>query len=172
MHLQLVVDDRLKITSVYSGFPGCTHDARVLRNSALFDKCESGQVTLLPGAYIVADSAYPVKKWLICPFRDNGRLTARQHRLNRVLSSQRQCVIGHLKGPFRRIREIPMHTPKDICTLIVAACILHNICINANDHINDYIVCDDMQHPNNYPNVFANCPDGTQKRNAIMNALP
>ena len=65
-----------------------------------------------------------------------------------------------------------MHTPKDICILIVAACILHNLCINANDHVDEYIVCDENPHPNNYPNVFANCPDGTQMRNAIMNALP
>ena len=65
-----------------------------------------------------------------------------------------------------------MHTPKDICTLIVAACIFYNLCINANDHVDEYIVCDETPHPNNYLNVFANCPDGTQMRNAIMNALP
>ena len=65
MHDHLVVDDRLKITSVFTGYPGCTQDACVLKNSALFDECESGQVTLLPGGYVIADTAYPVKMWLI-----------------------------------------------------------------------------------------------------------
>ena len=37
VHVQLVVDDHLKITSVFTGYPGCTHDACVLKNSALFD---------------------------------------------------------------------------------------------------------------------------------------
>ena len=88
-----------------------------------------------------------VKQWLICPFKENGRLTTRQHRLTCVSSSQRQCVeqaIGHLKDRFRRLREIPMYSPKDICTLIVAACIMHNLCVKAHDNVDEYIVSQDI----------------------------
>ena len=33
---QLVVDDRMLIRDAYVGWPGCTHDARVFRNSPLW----------------------------------------------------------------------------------------------------------------------------------------
>jgi hypothetical protein len=35
IQLQLVVDDTLTMTDTYVGWPGCTHDARVFRNSPL-----------------------------------------------------------------------------------------------------------------------------------------
>ena len=35
IQLQLVMDDTLTITDTYVGWPGCTHDARVYRNSPL-----------------------------------------------------------------------------------------------------------------------------------------
>ena len=127
--------------------------------------------------YLVMHTTF-VKQWLIyiCPFKENGRLTTRQHRLTCVSSSQRQCVeqpIGHLKDRFRRLREIPMYSPKDICTLIVAACIMHNLCVKAHDNVDEYIVSQDIPpHPNNYPSVFASSPDVFQTRNATMNTLP
>lgn len=58
------------IISAYTGWPGCAHGARVLRNSTLFTKGENGMSKI-------------VKK-----------------RFNYVLSSRRQTIeraIGHLK---------------------------------------------------------------------------
>ncbi|XP_070564609.1 uncharacterized protein [Ptychodera flava] len=49
MQLQVIVDDHLLITNAYTGWPGCTHDARVLRNSSVFTGIETDQVTLDPG---------------------------------------------------------------------------------------------------------------------------
>lgn len=72
----------------YTGWPGCTHDARVFRNSSLFDKAENGQC-VMHGKFIIADSAYPLMNWLMTPFiihHDNGRLNAQQRRFNQMLS--------------------------------------------------------------------------------------
>lgn len=41
IYLQLVVDNKLLIRDTYVRWPGSTHDARVLRNSDLFDKEET-----------------------------------------------------------------------------------------------------------------------------------
>ncbi|XP_069131771.1 uncharacterized protein [Argopecten irradians] len=46
IQLQAVVDNNLMITNAYCGWPGCTHDARVLRNSELFSKAENGTLFL------------------------------------------------------------------------------------------------------------------------------
>ncbi|KAG8180998.1 hypothetical protein JTE90_024746 [Oedothorax gibbosus] len=42
--LQGVADHKKRFTNVYFGWPGSIHDARVLFNSPLHDKCESGEI--------------------------------------------------------------------------------------------------------------------------------
>ncbi|VDI33740.1 Hypothetical predicted protein [Mytilus galloprovincialis] len=172
--LDLVVDNTLKILDVYSGWPGCTHDARVLRNSSLCRRAEGGEL-FGPNKVIVGDSAYPVKNWLITPFKDNGHLSARQRRFNKALSSFRQAVertIAHVKGRFRRLRELTIHEPKQIVLTILAGCILHNLCIIAHEDIDLYIDRDNDNHPNNYVNIFQNDVGGVEIRQQMMANLP
>lgn len=66
--LQVVCDDTLLLTNIYTGWPGSTHDARVLRNSELFTRAEAGSC-IDPDKLIIGDSAYPLKPWLVTPFR-------------------------------------------------------------------------------------------------------
>ncbi|XP_033727611.1 putative nuclease HARBI1 [Pecten maximus] len=93
IQLQLVVDDNLVINDPYTylGWPGSTHDARVLRNCELFRKAENGE-KILNNHYILGDGAYPLKPWLMTPFRDNGHLSPAQRRFNKAFPSARQCV--------------------------------------------------------------------------------
>ena len=81
MQLQLIVDDHLLITDAYVGWSGATHDARVLRNSPIYEKAENNLI--LRNDFIIGDSAYPLRRWLQTPFRDNGRLNQQQKRYNR-----------------------------------------------------------------------------------------
>ena len=90
-YLQVMSDHNLLIRQAFTGWPGCAHDARVLRNSSLYELAESGRY-IRPDMFLLADSAYPLKSWLITPFKDNGHLNARQRQFNRVLSSIRQVV--------------------------------------------------------------------------------
>lgn len=61
-----------------------THDARVLRQSSLYDIGENSN-KIGPNKYLIGDSAYPLFEWLITPFRDNGRLNQGQRRFNSVI---------------------------------------------------------------------------------------
>ena len=67
--------------SVSTGYPGSLHDARVLRQSQIFDAAENDLILTEPivdvngtivWPLIVGDSAYPLKPWLLCPFKDNS----------------------------------------------------------------------------------------------------
>ncbi|XP_062609347.1 uncharacterized protein LOC134271110 [Saccostrea cucullata] len=177
IQLQVVVDNDLMLRDIYTGWPGSTHDARVLRNSSLFTNATAGQYFDV-NKYIIADSAYPLKAWLITPFKDNGRLNINQRRFNRVLSSARQVVeraIGHLKQRFRRLQEITIHDSDEIVKTIVSGCILHNLCILHHDSVEDFLTNDPNDgngHPNNYPNLYPDGRDGVQKRNQLVQGLP
>ncbi|XP_062608040.1 uncharacterized protein LOC134269867 [Saccostrea cucullata] len=150
----------LLITDSFVGWPGCTHDSRVFRNSPIYEELENAMLN--PNIFIIGDSAYPLKPYLITPFRDNGRLTAAQRHFNRKLSTSRQTVergIGLLKCRFRRLTSLPCFDVERTCKAITACCVLHNICILSNDSVNDIL---DNNFPdnnvNNYGQLYANAP--------------
>lgn len=132
--LQGVVDVNLKFTNIYCGEPGSMHDARVLRRSPLFHNAQENTERLFPNStFIIGDSAYPLLRWLIPLFRDNGYLTPQQTEFNYLHSSTRMAVekaFGLLKGRFRRLKFLELQDMQFISELITACCILHNICVD------------------------------------------
>ena len=136
--LQAVVREDLRFTNIFAGFPGKVHDARVLRQSTLF---QNGSALCGEG-HLLGDSAYPNMSWLLTPFRDNGRLTDVQLRYNYTHSSIRSTVeraFGLLKGRFTRLQHINQNEIEGIVQTVVTGCILHNICIMNHDDFHELL---------------------------------
>lgn len=130
--LQAVVREDMRFVHVFAGFPGKVHDARVLKESPLYEtgrsKCREG--------HILGDSGYPNLPWLLTPFRDNGHLSEAQKTYNTVHSSIRSKVeraFGLLKGRFTRLQNIYQRDIKTIVNTIITSCVLHNICLVNDD---------------------------------------
>ena len=127
--------------------------------------------------FVSGDSAYPISRFVLTPFRDTGRLTPCQKYFNTRISSARQCVeraIGHIKCRFRRLRDIHCCDILEICKLVMAACILHNLCVLNHDEITEYLDQDNIDNNrqiNNYPPVFPNTAEGIHKRNQLVEYL-
>ena len=89
------------------------HDARVLRNTPVYLEIELNPANLFPGnIHILEDAAYPLKTWLLTPFRDNGRLTPQQRRYNVAHSATRMVVercFGLSKGGFSKTQNVNGH---------------------------------------------------------------
>lgn len=135
--LQAVVREDLRFTNIFAGFPGKVHDARVLRQSPLF---QNGSA-LCGDGHLLGDSAYPNMSWLLTPFRDTGRLTNVQLHYNYTHSSIRITVeraFGLLKGRFTRLQHINQNEMEGIVQTVVTGCILHNICIINNDNFKNF----------------------------------
>jgi len=112
------------------------HDARLLRKSSIYRKADNPDY--FQNFYLLGDSAYPSLPWLIPPFKDNGRLTEEQKAFNFRLSSTRIIIehaFGLLKGRFRRLGHFENLHIKLIVKCIMAACVLHNMCLLENDLI-------------------------------------
>ena len=97
-------------------WPGAVHDARILRNSDLFEDFEGGNY--LTGV-ILGDSGYMVRDWLMTPLRDP---TTRQERAYQFAqSSTRSTVertIGVAKQRFQCLRYGLRLQPPKACKVI------------------------------------------------------
>ncbi|XP_036140521.1 protein ANTAGONIST OF LIKE HETEROCHROMATIN PROTEIN 1-like isoform X2 [Monomorium pharaonis] len=179
INLQAVVDADMKFTNIYCGQPGSLHDARVLRKSVLYNSANEHREVIFPNEkFIIGDSAYPSLQWLVPPFRDNGYLTPHQTEFNFIHSSTRMVVekaFGYLKGRFRRIKFFSEYRKMSFITnTVVAACILHNLCLNCNDdNFNDNNV--EIEEPNdninNDTNEDVNCELQVDRRMQVFREI-
>ncbi|XP_018372880.1 PREDICTED: putative nuclease HARBI1 [Trachymyrmex cornetzi] len=154
INLQAIVDADMCFTNIYCGEPGSLHDARVFRRSLLYEMVIQDKNLLFPNqTFLLGDSAYPCLSWLIPPFRDNGHLTPRQTEFNFMHSSIRIIVekaFGQLKGHFRRIKFFTEYRDITFVTnTVIAACVLHNYCIDKND-VYDFPEYNDINNINIY----------------------
>lgn len=171
--MQVVCDHKKKIRSVFIGFPGSVHDARVFWRSPLARDLQ----TLCGENIILGDSAYPCLRNRITPFKDNGRLTRQHINFNRTLSSCRYVIehcFGLLKQKFRQLYYCKLRQVEHIVHFIRACCVLHNLAIDdefqiineSEDETND---AENSQFANE--NVEVDAPEGTSFRNYLMNRM-
>ena len=147
--MQAVVDCKYLYRDVVIGWPGSVHDARVFTNSSIFKKGNEGN--LFPddltmeihgtelSPIIVADPAYPLLPWVLKGFQRKDDQPRRERVFNYRLSRARMTVentFGRWKGRFIRFRKcVDMEVPA-LVNVVLASCILHNICeIQNNDFL-------------------------------------
>nr|CAI5829062.1 unnamed protein product [Callosobruchus analis] len=131
--IQGVCDHNKKFIDLLVGEAGSIHDARLLKRSSLYEKCVKG---FLQRDFLLGDSAYPLLNWLLPPFRDNGNLTPNQREFNYRHSATWIKIgnaFGALKGRFRRLKRFDNENIMFMVERIIAAAVLHNICIDFQD---------------------------------------
>ena len=145
VNLQGIVDSNLKFIHVTVSYTGSIHDARVLRLSGLYELAENEQILSGPTCNIngteirpllAGDRAYPLTNWLVKPYPDRGRLTPEQRKFNVKFSTLRFVV----ERPFGtgmkarwRIALKKVDQKPSFLKRLIAACVLHNICIERGD---------------------------------------
>uniref|UniRef100_A0A8C1LTJ8 DDE Tnp4 domain-containing protein n=1 Tax=Cyprinus carpio TaxID=7962 RepID=A0A8C1LTJ8_CYPCA len=121
--IQLVGDAELIITNCVVKWPGSVHDARILRESALYRELQTNQ----PDGIILGDSAYPLLPWLMTPFL--AATTPAQACFNTAHCKTR-CAIERLNGVLKRrfacLNYLRVE-PQGACNIILACIVLHNI---------------------------------------------
>ncbi|KAH3699211.1 hypothetical protein DPMN_074166 [Dreissena polymorpha] len=171
LQVQAVCTDDMLFIHIFTGYPGSCHDARILRNSDLWQNGPN----LCGENHIIADAAYPTRKWLLTPYRDNGHLNAAQKKYNKYHSSCRVVIeraFALLKGRFRRLKYIDASV-KTAVIIIMCSCIFHNICLINHDDVNEFLEDADMLDPVLNPIcVHDNYNDeGVRKRDLIAAGL-
>ncbi|CAM4497661.1 unnamed protein product [Lepidochelys olivacea] len=135
--LQTLVDHKGHFTNINVGWPGKVHDARIVRNSGLYEQLQQGtyfpdqKITVadveMPIA-ILGDSAYPLMPWLMKPY--TGSLDSSQELFNYRLSKCRmvvECAFGRLKARWRSLLTRLDFSEINIPIVVTACCMLHRI---------------------------------------------
>nr|XP_060615329.1 uncharacterized protein LOC132765152 [Anolis sagrei ordinatus] len=147
MVLQALVDHQGQFMDVYAGRSGKVHDARIFRSSPIFRAMNQG--TFGPNTtmnmegedvkpVILGDMAYPLLPWLMTPY--SGHLDTRKQLFNDTVGRCRTIVdyaFERLRGRWRcllsRLDVRERYAPR----VIVACCILHNICEARGEPLQD-----------------------------------
>ncbi|KAK9979860.1 hypothetical protein ABG768_013268 [Culter alburnus] len=180
--LQAVVDGRGLFWNVFVGAPGSLHDARVLRLSGLWGLVDRG--LLLPdvtknicghdvGYFVLGDAAYPLKSWLMKPFTDNGQLTPQKLVYNQKTSRARVVVenaFGRLKGRWRCLLKRNDCSTHKVKSLVIACCVLHNLCEMNGDEFREEWVTSALNQPDGALSATVEA-EGLDARTALMQFL-
>lgn len=142
--LQAIADPDLLFTDVFIGYPGSVSDTRIFRNSDIYSEIRNNVEAYFPNnTFIIGDKAYPLLRWCIPPYINRGQLTLAQVYFNTVHAKTRQVIertFALLFGRFRRLKFVDMNRNDLVPATVLAACVLHNICLNHVDNlVNDYI---------------------------------
>lgn len=176
--LQAVVDHEKKFLDICVGWPGFTHDSRILINSNLYNKFNNQHnlvTTYFNNKYILGDGGYPNLSWLIVPYKDIGRgLNQKQTYFNLKHSQTRikvEQAFGLLKGRWRCLSHNLEVSFEIVSHIITACCIFHNIC----EEKHDFLSLEEQYHDtginvNNETNNIET-PEGNAIRNAICDSL-
>lgn len=101
----------------------------------------------------MGDAAYPIREWLIIPYKDYGNLSDKQRQFNKQFCATRvliENVFGLLKNRFRQLIELNLHNIDKISKFIISCCVLHNLCIDNDDEFTfDVDIILDNEEPNN-----------------------
>ena len=141
-----MVDSHYRFIWARCGYPGNSHDAIILQSTQLWSDIKEGTcipeiknviggVNVLP--LIIADSAFPLEKWLMKPYGD-AVLSEKQKYFNYRLSRARMVTegaYGQLKGRWRVLLKKCESTDEEVRRCTLACVVLHNVCIEKGDTI-------------------------------------
>jgi len=131
--LQGICDARKRFIDVFTGIPAKIHDSRVLKLSDI-----NNDLPQICGGkfHILGDAAYPIREWLMIPYKDYGNLSDKQRQFNKQFCATRVLIenaFGLLKNRFRQLIELDFHNVDKISKFIISCCVLHNLCIDNDD---------------------------------------
>ncbi|KAJ1205040.1 hypothetical protein NDU88_000475 [Pleurodeles waltl] len=130
LNVQIVCLADQYFSHVNAKYPGSVHDAYILRNSSI--PYVMGQLQR-HRVWLIGDSGYPNLSWLLTPVR-NPRTRA-EERYNEAHGQTRRIIertFGLLKARFWCLHLIGgslYYSPKKVCQIIVACCMLHNLAL-------------------------------------------
>ncbi|XP_063298481.1 transcription termination factor 4, mitochondrial isoform X1 [Pelobates fuscus] len=168
INVQVVCASDMKILDVVARFPGSTRNSYILRQSGIRERFENGEFN---GGWLLGEPSYGVKSWLLTPVRSP---TIKPEVKYNIAHRSTLCVVertfGVLKSRFRCLDHSGgafLYSPEKVCKIIVVCCILHNIAIMKNNHME---IAPDLRPvgENHDEQVDSNTTEGKMQREQLI----
>jgi len=141
--LQGICDNKRAFRDVFVGYPSSVGDQRIFKNSDMVYKniTEEHHHFFSENEFIIDDKAYPCLSWCIPPYSiDRGNLREKEVFFNTQHARTRQVIertFALLFGRFRRLKYLDMSKTEFVPSVVLAACVLHNICLMFPDELTE-----------------------------------
>lgn len=129
-NVQATCNAKEQFTSMDCEWAGSVHDARIWKNSNVFNLIQENQA----GAILLADEAYPLTPWVMTPYRDP--VTSLQKVFNVIHKRERvviERVFGQVKQRFPLLQSKVRVKTEKIPRFIAACFVLHNVAKHLKD---------------------------------------
>lgn len=149
--VQGVVDPKGVFTDVSIGWPGSMSDEKVLEQSSLYQRANSG---FLKDVWVVGGSGYPLLDWVMVPYTHQN-LTWTQHAFNEKIGDIQNVAkeaFARLKRRWSCLQKRTEVKLLDLPVVLGACCVLHNICQMRNEEMDpalQFELFDDEMIPEN-----------------------
>ncbi|XP_048845582.1 putative nuclease HARBI1 [Brienomyrus brachyistius] len=128
INVQLICDANMVLTNVVARWPGSTHDALILQKSSVGRSLEAG---VLQDGWLIGDSAYPLKPWLLTPFyhpcSEEERRFNEAHGVAHSVIERTICCMKKRWRCLDRSGGVLIYHPTKVCNIVIACCVLHNL---------------------------------------------
>lgn len=146
VQFQAVVDCKGMFINVFAGYPGSVHDSRVLRASPLYRQSHYPP----EGYFLLGDGGYPLLYQPVClmtPYRNPAPADIDKVTFNIYHARGRSIVersFGMMKARWRSVfmKALEIKHTK-AARVIMACCVMHNICVSHGDVLQPLVVDDD-----------------------------
>lgn len=132
--LQAVCDHRMRFMDVHIGNPQPAHAVtctwKFFEYSSVGRNLSSNEWEVSPGYFLLGDSTYPLRTYLLTPYKEDIELSEDKKKFNDIHKSVCKIIhkaFGLLRTKFARIKYIDTSRHDLVPQIITATCVLHNI---------------------------------------------
>ena len=133
LNMQAIYDHKFRIRWINIEWPGCASDKMAWITSDLFKMIESNvQDMIIPGMFLLGDSAYVNSTYMTTPFRINVNASKDAYNFYQsqlcITIEQTIGILVHHWAILRGTLDVPIIK---VAPLVMTLCCLHNFCILA-----------------------------------------
>lgn len=165
INVQAICNSNLKLMHLISRWPGSVHDSTIFNDSPLPVEFRIGRYG---NGYLLGDSGYPCKRFLLTPVNATNASEEAYNRAHITTRNTVERLFGVLKRRFPCLQNGMRLKLNTTIKVIVACGVLHNICKEQNDIIEDEIY--EIQHDVEN-NVIMQQENHNNENFAVRNAL-
>lgn len=135
VNVQIICDANMRIRDVRVQNPGSVHDSIIFDDSTIKCRFENNE---FGDSYLLGDNAYRSQKYLLTPVKNpTSPSELKYNEAHRKTRHRIDMTFNLLKKRFSCLLSTLRVSLDKIISIILAVCVLHNICLDLNEPLDE-----------------------------------